>query len=140
MKYQRLHIRVPASGNAILLEKGDVKVEASDINVSVGGLSITAPSHLIDQHDYQVQVITPSHGKIHFSGVPVYQSFESIGIKITSIEKEQLQIIYQIVSRFQLTDDFIKYIDERDIIHDWLVDESGEDIAITFEADPEKSK
>jgi len=140
MKYQRLHIRVPASGNAILLEKGDVKVEASVINVSVGGLSITAPSHLIDQHDYQVQVITPSHGKIHFSGVPVYQSFESIGIKITSIEKEQLQIIYQIVSRFQLTDDFIKYIDERDIIHDWLVDESGEDIAITFEADPEKSK
>ena len=140
MKYQRLHIRVPASGNAILLEKGDVKVEASVINVSVGGLSITAPSHLIDQHDYQVQVITPSHGKIHVSGVPVYQSFESIGIKITSIEKEQLQIIYQIVSRFQLTDDFIKYIDERDIIHDWLVDESGEDISITFEAEPEKSK
>ena len=140
MKYQRLHIRVPASGNAILLEKGDVKVEASVINVSVGGFCITAPSHLIDQHDYQVQVITPSHGKIHFSGVPVYQSFESIGIKITSIEKEQLQIIYQIVGRFQLTDDFIKYIDERDIIHDWLVDESGEDIAITFEADPEKSK
>ncbi|MGI9571521.1 MAG: PilZ domain-containing protein [Desulfobulbia bacterium] len=140
MKYQRLHIRVPASGNAILLKKGDVKVEASVINVSVGGFCITAPSHLLDQHEYQVQVITPSHGKIHFSGIPVYQSFESIGIKITSIEKEQLQIIYQMVGSFQLTDDFIKYIDERDIIHDWLVDESGEDIAITFEADPEKSK
>ena len=37
MKYQRLHIRVPASGDAILLEKGAVKVEASVINVSVGG-------------------------------------------------------------------------------------------------------
>ena len=138
MKYQRLHIRVPASGDAILLEKGDVKIEASVINVSVGGFCITAPSNLIDQHEYQVQVITPSHEKIRFSGVPVYQTLESIGIKITSIEKEQLKIIYQIVGNFQLTDDFIKYIDERDIIHDWLVDESGEDIAITFETEDEK--
>ena len=140
MKYQRLHIRVPASGDAILLEKGDVKVEASVINVSFGGFCITAPSHLIDQHEYQVAVITPSHGKIRFSGVPVYQTLESIGIKITSIEKDQLKIIYQIVGSFQLTDDFIKYIDERDIIHDWLVDESGEDIAITFETEEEKDK
>ena len=128
MKYQRLHIRVPASGDAILLEKGDVKIEASVINVSIGGLCISAPSHLIDQHEYQVQVITSSHGKIHFSGVPVYQTFESVGIKITSIDRDQLKIIYQIVGSFQLTDDFIKYIDKRDIIHDWLVDESGEDI------------
>ena len=140
MKYQRLHIRVPASGDAVLQEKGDVKVEASVINVSAGGFCITAPSHLIDQYEYQIKVIAPSHGEIHFSGVPVYQSFDSIGIKITSIEKEQLQIICQIIGSFQLTDDFVKYIDERDIIHDWLVDESGEDIAITFEADPEKSK
>ena len=138
MKYQRLHIRVPASGDAFLLEKGDVKVEATVINVSAGGLGITAPSHLIDQHEYQIKVIAPHHGEIHFSGVPVYQSFESIGIKITSIEKEQLQIIYQIIGSFQLTDDFIKYVDERDIIHDWLVDESGEDIEITFETEPVK--
>ena len=138
MKYQRLHIRVPASGNAILLQKGDVKVEASVINVSAGGLCITAPSHLIDKHEYQVEVITPSHANIHFTGVPVYQTFESIGIKITSIEKNQLKIIYQIIGNFQLTDEFIKYIDERDIIHDWLVDESGEDISITFETKKEK--
>jgi len=140
MKYQRLHIRVPLSGDAILLEKDDFNIEASVINVSVGGFCITAPSHMIDQHEYQAIVITPSHGKIQFSGVPVYQTFESIGIKITSIEKDQLKIIYQMVGSFQLTDDFIKYVDERDIIHDWLVDESGEDIAITFETEEEKDK
>ena len=43
------------------------------------------------------------------------------------------------VGSFQLTDDFIKYIDDRDIIHDWLVDESGEDIEITFETEKEKN-
>ena len=138
MKYQRLHIRVPASGNAILLGEGNVRIEASVINVSVGGLCISAPSYLVAGHEYQVQVITTSFGKIQFSGVPVYQTFESIGIKITSIDKDQLKLIYQIVGSFQLTDEFIKHIDERDIIHDWLVDESGEDITITFETEEEK--
>lgn len=133
MRYQRLDIRVPASGDAILSNKGDVKIEASVINVSVGGFCISAPSQLIDKLEYRVQVITPSHGKIQFSGIPVYQTFECVGIKITAIEKDQLNIIYRIVSSFQLTDAFIKYIDERDIIHDWLVDEKGEDITITFE-------
>ena len=122
------------------MEKGNVRIEASVINVSVGGFCITAPSHLIDQHEYQVVVTTPSHGKIHFSGIPVYQTFESIGIKITSIAKDQLKIIYHLIGSFHLSDDFVKYIDERDIIHDWLVDESGEDIAITFETEEEKDK
>ncbi len=140
MRYQRLNIRVPASGEVNLSIEGEIKVEANVINVSAGGLCITPPSHLIDQSEYQIEVNTKSHGKICFSGFPVYQSQESIGIKITSIDKDQLKTIYQIVGNFQLTDDFIKYIDERDIIHDWLVDESGEDIAITFEADLEKSK
>ena len=138
MRYQRLHIRVPASGQVTLATEEKIIVKASIINVSAGGLCITAPSHRIDQNEYRIQVVTPSHGTIHFSGFPVYQDFESIGIKITSIEKDQLKIIYQIVGSFQLSDDFIKYIDERDIIHDWLVDESGEDIEITFDAKTEK--
>lgn len=139
MKYRRLHLRVPASGEAILSEKGNAKIEAHVINVSVGGLCTTSPSYRIDQLEYQIQIITPSHGKIQFSGIPVYQTFESIGIKITSIERDQLKTIYQIIDSFQLTDDFIKYVDERDMIHDWLVDESGEDIEITFEAGEEKN-
>lgn len=138
MRYQRLHIRVPASGEVILSAAEGIKVEASVINVSAGGLCITAPSYLIEHDEYHVEVITPDHGKIHFSGLPVYQTEESIGIKITSIEKDQLNIIYQIIGSFQLTDEFIKYIGERDIIHDWLVDESGEAVEITFDTEPNR--
>jgi len=140
MKYQRLHIRVPASGDAILMEKGEVKVKARIINVSVGGMGITSPSQLIHKHEYQIQVVTPSHGEILFSGVAVYQTKKSIGIKITSIEKDHLKTIYQIVEGFQGTEDFLKQIEEKDIIHDWLVDESGEDISITFETEKEKER
>ena len=138
MKYQRLHIRVPASGDAILMEKGEVKVESSIINVSVGGIGITSPSRLIYKHEYQIQVITPSHGEILFSGIAVYQTTKSIGIKITSIENAHLKTLYKIVEGFQGTEDFLRQIEEKDILHDWLVDESGEDLAITFETDKEK--
>ena len=41
MKYQRLHIRVPGSGDVILMEEGEVKVESIVINMSVGGIGIT---------------------------------------------------------------------------------------------------
>lgn len=140
MKYQRLHIRVPASGDAILMEKGEVKVESSIINVSVGGIGITSPSRLIYKHEYQIQVITRSHGELLFSGSAVYQTTKSIGIKITSIEKDHLKTLYKIVEGFQGTEDFLRQIEEKGIILDWLVDESGEDITITFETDKEKDK
>jgi len=138
MRYQRLHIRVPATGDVILSVREKIKVEASVINVSAGGLCITTPSYLIDKNVYQVQVITHSHGKIQFSGFPVYQSVESIGIKITSIEKDHLKTISQIVESFQITEDFIKHIDHKDILNDWLSDDSGDDISITFETDTGK--
>lgn len=133
MRYQRLHIRVPATGKVFLSNPEGIKVQASIINVSTGGLCISAPSHLIDENEYQIQIITPSHGKILFSGLPVYQSTECIGIKITFIERDHLKKINQIVENFQITEDFIKHIDEKDIIDDWFVDETGEDITITFE-------
>ena len=138
MRYRRLHIRIPATGDVTLTTDEEIIVKSSIINVSAGGLCITAPSHLIDQNEYQIEVITPFHGTIHFSGLPVYQNLESIGIKITSIEKDQLKVIYQIVGNFQLSDDFINHIDQKDIIHDWLVDESGEDIEITFDTEPDE--
>ncbi len=138
MRYRRLHIRIPASGDVTLTNDAEIIVKSTIINVSAGGLCISAPSHLIDQNEYQIEVITPFHGTFHFSGFPVYQTFESLGIKITTIAKDQLKIIYQIVGNFQLSDDFIKYIDQKDIIHDWLVDETGEDIEITFDTEPEK--
>lgn len=135
MRYQRLHIRVPATGQVILSDRDGIKVQASVINVSAGGLCISAPSHLIDENEYRIQILTPSHGKILFSGFPMYQSSESIGIRITFIDRDHLKKINQIVENFQITEDFIRHIDEEDIIDDWFVDDTGEDITITFETD-----
>jgi hypothetical protein len=134
MQYRRLHIRVPASGNAILSVGEEIRVEATVINVSAGGFSIKAPSHLLDQIDYHIEIVTPSRGRIQFYGLPVYQTEESVGIKITSIDKDNLTKIYHLVQDFELTEEFIKQIEERDLLKDWLVDETGNDLAITFES------
>ena len=135
MQFQRLHIRVPASGEANLLLDNEVKVAASIVNVSSGGLCISSPSDLIVRQEYQIQLISPAHGCIEFSGRPVYQNDERMGIKITSIDKDHSKTISQIVESFQITEDFIKYIDESTIINEWLADESGDNVSITFETE-----
>lgn len=138
MQYQRLHIRVPASGSVILSVGKIVRVEASVINISAGGLCITAPSDQLERDEYHIEVTTASHGKIKFSGLPVYQTEESVGIKINSIDRENLKTVYEVVESFQLTEEFIKHIDEQDMLKEWLVDDAGNDIAITFETHPIK--
>ena len=136
MQYQRLHIRVPATGE-VLLRVGDrVKILARVINISAGGLCITAPSHVLNENEYFVEILTPKDGKISFSGFPVYQTESTVGIKITSIDRENLKRIYKLVEGFQLTEEFIKHIDQHDILKDWFVDEAGNDLSVTFETEP----
>lgn len=138
MQYQRLHIRVPANGEAILKVGDQVTVAASVINISAGGICIAAPSHVLKDNEYYIEILTKEEGKIQFSGFPVYQTATSVGIKISAINKEDLMAIYRLVEVFQLTEEFIKHIDEHDILKDWLVDEAGNDLSVTFDTGPKK--
>ena len=133
MQYQRLHIRVPATGDVILKVGDRVRIAASVINISAGGICITVPSHVLGDTEYHIEIMTEEEGKIRFSGLPVYQTSSSVGIKITSIGKDDLKAIYRLVEGFQLTEEFIKHIDEHDILKDWLVDEAGHDLSVTFD-------
>ena len=140
MQYQRLHIRVPADGEAILRVGGQVTVAASVINISAGGICITAPSHELEDNEYFIEILTKEEGKVQFSGFPVYQTETSVGMKISAIDKEDLKAIYRLVEGFQLTEEFIKHIDEHDILKYWLVDEAGNDLSVTFDTAPKKEK
>ena len=138
MQYQRLNIRVPADGEAILKFGDQVTIAASMINISAGGICITAPAHELEDQEYWIEILTKEEGKIQFSGFPVYQTETSVGIKISVIDKEDLKSIYRLVEGFQLTEEFIKHIDEHDILKDWLVDETGHDLSVTFDTGPKK--
>ena len=133
MKYKRLHIRVPVTGGVLITQKERITVEADIINISAGGICIASPSHQLEDGEYNVELLIPSSGKITFSGFPVYQTGDYVGIRITSIDPDYLKKIYQLVEGFQLTEDFIRHIDQGDILNDWFTNESGEEISITFE-------
>lgn len=133
MKYKRLYIRVPATGGVRLSQGEHITVETNVINICAGGICIAAPSQQLKDGEYNVELLVPSSGKIVFSGFPVYQTNDCVGIRITLIDPDHLKRIYQLVEGFQLTLDFIRHIDQGDILNDWITDESGDEIAITFE-------
>ncbi len=140
MQYQRLHIRVPVTAEAILKTGDKVKIAATVINISAGGICIDTPSHILEDCEYFIEIITREGDKVTFSGFPIYQTETSVGIKISSIYKDDLKTIYRLVEGFQLTEEFIKHIDEHDILKDWLVDEAGNDLSVTFETDTRNGK
>lgn len=140
MQYRRLHIRVPASGGVVLSVGEQVRVEASVINVSTGGISIKAPSHLLDEEEYRVQIYTPSHGRIVFAGVPVYQTMDSVGIKIISIDHKSLQRIYLLVEDFQSAQGCCSYMDGQEMLpQGWFPGDTRYELAITFETRSSRS-
>ena len=134
MRYQRLHIRIPISGKVALSTEKSVRIEAHAINISAGGICLKALEDLFDEDEYQVQITSKTRGKIQFSGTLVYRQDSNVGFQISSIDYENLATIHQLVEDFQLTEDFIKHIDEHDIIGEWFVDDAGNDLAVTFEA------
>lgn len=132
MQYRRLHIRVPASGDVLLSVGEQVRVEATVINVSAGGLRITAPSHLLGENEYNIAINTPAHGRIQFTGLPVYQTEESVGIRITYIDNDNSRLIYRLVESFGAAREAIKPGEEA-FPQDRLIGDSSCELSITFE-------
>ena len=140
MRYQRLHIRIPISGKVVLSAEKPVRIEAHAINISAGGICIQALEDLFDEDEYEVQITSKNRGKIEFSGTLVYRQDSNVGFQISSIDDENLATIHQLVEDFQLTEDFIKHIDDHEIIGEWFVDDAGNDLAVTLEAVSDDNK
>jgi hypothetical protein len=134
MSYQRKYLRVPLAGAVILSIGTKVLGKAIAINISAGGVCLSLRSSRLHFEDYQIEIFTNSRGVVRFSGLPVYQTEKYTGFKLISIDDKNFEIIKKIVGDFQLTEDFIKHIDQHNILGDWLVDDEGNDLVITFES------
>jgi hypothetical protein len=134
MSYQRKYLRVPLAGAVILSIGTKVLGKAIAINISAGGVCLSLRSSRLHFEDYQIEIITTSRGVVKFSDLPVYQTEKYTGFKLISIDDKNFEIIKKIVGDFQLTEDFIKHIDQHNILGDWLVDDEGNDLVITFES------
>jgi len=133
MSHTRVAIRVPIIGKARLLQSSDLVIEARAIDISAVGIRVSNLSQRLADVDYLVEVTTVSRGNLRFTARPVHGNSDFAGLKITEITSNDLKKIYQVITDFQATEDFIKHIDQSEIIDDWFSDESGEQLDISFE-------
>jgi hypothetical protein len=135
MLYKRIHIRIPVIGEATLSCSDGAIIKARTIDISAGGLRIANPTSSLENVEYDVEVVIADHGKVTFKAVYVHGGEQGIGLKIVKIDPENLKAIYQKITAFQATEEFINLIDEHDILQDWFRDENGANFEVTFEVE-----
>lgn len=133
MKYKRIHIRVPVVGVISLVSKSGFLIKASALDISENGIGINEIATCPKNAEYQIQITTISHGKIHFSGILVHTYKNTAGFIITNIDSSNFEILKNIINDFLATEEFIKRIETHNIMIDWLRDNEGNEINLTFE-------
>lgn len=132
MSHKRIHIQVPVLGE-VALTNPDVTIMARAIDISAGGLRIvdfpTTPSHA----EYSVTLTTYARGTIEFTARLAHTDGQIAGLAIKSITARALRTIYHRIADFQASEEFIHYIDQCDILQDWVVDDHGNHLDVTFE-------
>lgn len=135
MEYRRVYIRVPVKGQAILSNKRCAFLKAKTIDISRGGLAITYPEDFLELQQYNISVITEDGLTIKLRAELVRQTEDSIGFKTSAIDNEDLKKISDIVHKYQETEDFIKQIDEHNILDQHFIDDEGNELEVTFNID-----
>lgn len=132
MGYKRAHIRIPFEGSATLSNRHSGRIKAHTINISGGGVGLVNASPAPRDREYHVHLKTDSGKHIRLLATVAYTKDSQTGLKTVFIDKNNLQQIHDIVSQFQSSDDFMKYIDQLDILDDWFIDENGHKVDFDF--------
>ena len=131
--HKRIHIRVPIIGDAVVCGERGVQIRTHTIDISPGGVGLIAPSPALELADYQIEVTTAEGDKIHFAATLIRDNETSIGFKTSDIDKENLQIIADLLEDFQSSNEFIKQIDAHDLLEQSFIDEDGNEVAVSFD-------
>ncbi len=134
MSRKRIHIRVPVLGEATLSDGEGGISKARIIDISAGGVRIEAPATPLADREYTVEVASYGRGTISFTARLVHANEQIAGFRIVAITGQDLRTIFHLVADFQATEEFIRHIDQGNILRDWFIDDRGNHLDITFEA------
>jgi len=138
MDYKRIHVRVPINREALLSGDKGSYIKAHAIDISQGGVAITEPETALTNTAYDITITTPNGQKIDFCAELIRREKGIVGFKTVEISDSSLQIISDLVFQYQETTDFIKQIDEHNILDQHFVDDEGNEFDITFDVDPDE--
>jgi hypothetical protein len=140
MSYRRIHVRVPIEAEAFLSSGQTSVIKAKAIDISHGGVAVTdLPTTTLPDADYRIEVTIQDGRKINLAAKLVRQTAKVAAFQASHIDPKSWQIIKELVFSYQETDDFIKQMEEYRLLDNYLVDESGTEIDISFDVDPDKT-
>ena len=135
MGYKRIYVRVPVSGEAILSNSNNTIIKARTIDISQGGVAITAFSDTIPNDEYQIEILTEAGQRIEIAARLVRVDDSMAGFQTSQIDQNSQEVIKNLVFEYQTTTDFINQLDEFNLLEQRVVDEEGNEIEVTFEKD-----
>ena len=135
MAQKRIQVRVPIAGNAILSAQQGPPIYASVKDISQDGLGLIETSEAIEHIEYQIEITTVKNLQIQLNAALVHQSDSFTGFQTSTINEKNIAIISDLIAEYQGTEDFIKQLDEHDLLDQKFIDEDGSEIPVTFEAD-----
>lgn len=138
MGFKRIHVRVPLRGEATLTNN-NITIKARTIDVSQGGVAITAFSTKIPSDEYKIDIVTEDGNQLGFIARLVRLDDSVAGFQTLEIDKNSLGVINNLVFEYETTIDFINQLDEFNLLDNTLLDEEGNEIEITFEKDTDEN-
>jgi c-di-GMP-binding flagellar brake protein YcgR len=138
MAHKRIHVRVPLDGEATLSNKSNPKVKARAIDISKGGVAVTAFPEGLSDNVYRIDILIQEGQNVQIVAKLLRVDNNVAGFQTLQIDQKSQDVINELVSEYQKTPDFIKQLDEFNMLG--AVDEEGNEIEITFEKNSDLQK
>lgn len=139
MGYKRRHVRVPIDGEVSLSNGQNKAHKASTFDISSGGIGVIIPLVTpikLDKYDFNVT--TTAGQEMQLTATLVHHNKQRAGFQTATINNESLQIISDLVAKYQSTNSFIEQIDKHDLLEQQFIDDAGNKVPVTFETDLKK--
>jgi hypothetical protein len=133
MGYKRIFVRVPLTAEATLSGETKKKIKAHTVDISQGGFCITGPSEALSESEYQIEIMTHDGQALQMFAKLVHQDKNRAGFQTTKMDGQSLEVITFLISEFQMTPEFIRQIDEYDLLSQRFIDDEGNELEISFE-------
>lgn len=132
MGHKRIFVRVPLTAEAILSAGQKKAIKARTVDISQGGFCITGPSEDLSESEYQIEIVTAGGERLNMYARLVRRDGDNAGFETLKIDDQSLVIITYLVSEYQMTPEFVKQLDEFDLLSQRFVDDEGNELEITF--------
>ena len=138
MGYRRIYVRVPFVADATLLGRQEHGIKARTVDISEGGFCVTAPSEELSDSEYHIRINTAGGDTLEMNARPVRQNGDLTGFQTLEMDRHAREVITLLVSEYQMTPEFIKQLDEFDMLNQRFVDDQGNELEISFDKEADK--